>query len=146
MDARQLFDKSFLKELIQGVFHKYYSGFVGSNFNGDVSFDFDELAQRMIEEMGVDRHMEEMLRTTDQAEMTDREFKDFLLDRGYSEKEIEKLKKGREDIAILTGPHLGGFNDRISLPELIKFLETVSAYCIAGKYWKEKCNYSGWLG
>jgi len=67
--------------------------------------------------------------------MTDREFKEFLLDRGYSEKNIAKLKKGGEDISILTGPHLGGFNDRISLPELIKFLETASAYCIAGRYW-----------
>ena len=70
MDARQLFDKSFLKELIQSIFHKYYNGFVGSNFNGDASFDFDELAKRMIEEMGVDHHMEEILRTADQTEMT----------------------------------------------------------------------------
>ncbi len=37
-----------------------------------------------------------------------------------------------------TGPHLGGFNERKSLPELIKFFETASAYCIAGKYWEEK--------
>ena len=138
VDARQLFDKSFLMELIQGVFHKYYSGFVGSSFNGDASFDFDELAQRMIEEMGVDHHMEEILRAADQTEMTDREFKEFLLDRGYSEKNIGKLKKGEKDISILTGPHLGGFNSRISLPELIKFLETASAYCIADKYWEEK--------
>ncbi|MBU4414303.1 MAG: SidJ-related pseudokinase, partial [Proteobacteria bacterium] len=65
VDARRLFDKSFLKELIQGVFYKYYNGFVGRNFNGDAPFDFDELAQRMIEEMGVDRHMEEMLRAAD---------------------------------------------------------------------------------
>ncbi len=150
VDARQLFDKSFLKELIEGVFYKYYNGFVGSNFNGDTFFDFDELAQRMIEEMGVDRHMEEILRAADQTEMTDREFKEFLLDREYSEKNIGKLKKGEKDISILTGPHLGGFNSRISLPELIKFLETASAYCIAGKYWEEKfpgkCNHSGWLG
>lgn len=138
VDARQLFDKSFFRELIRGVFHKYYKGFVGSKFNGDASFDFDELAKRMIEEMGVDRHMEEILRAADQTEMTDREFKEFLLDRGYSEKNIEKLKKGEKDISILTGPHLGGFNDRISLPELIKFLETASAYCIAGKYWEEE--------
>ena len=141
VDARQLFDKSLFKELIEGVFHKYFNGFVGSNFNGDAPFDFDELAQRMIEEMGVDRHMEEILRAADQTEMTDREFKEFLLDRGYSEKNIEELKKGEKDISILTGPHLGGFNSRISLPELIKFLETASAYCIAGKYWEEKCSY-----
>jgi len=138
VDARQLFDKSFFKELIQGVFYKYYNGFVGRNFNGDAPFDFDELAQRMIEEMGVDRHMEEMLRAADQTEMTDMEFREFLLDRGYSEEKIAKLKKGEKDISILTGPHLGGFNGRISLPELIKFLETASAYFIAGKYWEEK--------
>ncbi len=138
VDARQLFDKSLFKELIEGVFHKYFNGFVGSNFNGDAPFDFDELAQRMIEEMGVDRHMEEILRAADQTEMKDREFKEFLLDRGYSEKNIGELKKGEKDISILTGPHLGGFNSRISLPELIKFLETASAYCIAGKYWEEK--------
>ncbi|MBW2740520.1 MAG: SidJ-related pseudokinase [Deltaproteobacteria bacterium] len=141
VDARQLFDKSLFKELIEGVFHKYFDGFVGSNFNGHAPCDFDELAQRMIEEMGVDRHMEEILRAADQTEMTDREFKGFLLDKGYSEKNIEKLKKGEKDISILTGPHLGEFNSRISLPELIKFLETASAYCIAGKYWEEKFSW-----
>ena len=82
--------------------------------------------------------MKKILRAADQTEMRDIEFREFLLDRGYSEEKIEKLKKGGKDISILTSLHLGGFNDRISLPELIKFLETASAYCIAGKYWEEK--------
>ena len=91
----------------------------------------------MIDEMGVDRHMEEILRAVDQQQMTDQEFSKFLGERGYSENEIKDFKRGDEDITLYTGPHLGGFNERISLPELTEFVGTISALCIAGRYWRE---------
>jgi hypothetical protein len=78
--------------------------------------------------------MEEIFRATDQQEMSDDEFNEFLLARGFSRDNIHGLAKGLEDIAILTGPHLGGFNQRISLPELIHFTETAASYCIGDRY------------
>jgi len=138
VDAQDLFDKEFLKELIRGIFLSYYHGFAGRELSDELPFDFDELSSRMIEEMGVDRHMEEVLRVVDQEQMTDAQFKDFLRERGRSDEEIRRLKRGSEDIIIHTGPHLGGFNQRISLPELIESAGIISALCIVGRYWQEK--------
>jgi len=138
VDARDLFDRPFLREIIQGIFLNYYSGFVGVEFSGELPFDFDKFTERMIDEMGVDRHMEEILRVVDQAEMTDEEFMSFLEERGYTEKEVKGFQKGEEDIIMCTGPHLGGFNQRISLPELIETVGSMSALCIFGRYWREK--------
>jgi len=78
--------------------------------------------------------MEEIFRATDQQEMTDDEFNEFLLERGFTWDAINGLSKGLEDIAIMTGPHLGGFNQRISLPELIHFTGTAASYCISDRY------------
>lgn len=138
VDARDLFDENLLRELIQGVFLRYYHGFTGTEFSEDIPLDTDELVSRMIEEMGVDRHMEEILRTPDQNDMTDRAFRDFLAERGYSDEQISKVRKGAEDIVFHSGPHLGGFNQPISLPELTASVETMSALCMAGRYCGEK--------
>jgi len=138
VDARDLFDKPFLEELIHNIFISYYHGFVGKVFDGQAPLDLEVLSSRMIDEMGVDRHMEEVLRVADQKQMTDKAFREFLESKGYSLDEIRKLKKGIEDITIHSGPHLGGFNERISLPELIESIGTMSALCIAGKYLREK--------
>lgn len=140
VDARDLFDKQFLAELVQGISLSYYHGFVGTEFTGKLAIDFDELASRMIEEMGVDRYMEEILRDVDQKQMSDEEFRKFLAGRGYSENEMKGFKRGVQDVTVYTGPHLGGFNERISLPELIESIGTISALCIAGRYWRE--NFS----
>jgi hypothetical protein len=137
VDARDLFDKPLLRELIEGILHGYYHGFVGTELTGDVPVDFDELSSRMIEEMGVDRYMEEVLRVVDQRQMSDERFTAFLAERGYAADQIRGLKRGAEDITLCTGPHLGGFNERISLPEIIEAVETMSALCIAGRYCRE---------
>lgn len=137
VDARDLFDRQVFKEIIQGVFLSYYHGFVETKFRGGVPLDFDRLTARMIEEMGVDRYMEEMIRVADQEEMTDEEFRRFLKQRGYPDDKIATLQRGAKDLAIYTGPHLGGFNEDISLPELIESVETMSALCVAGMYLRE---------
>jgi hypothetical protein len=136
VDARDLFDKRVLKDIILGVFLSYYEGFVQREFGGEVPLDVDRLAARMIDEMGVDRYMEEILRIADQKEMTDEQFRRFLKERGYSNETMKGLKKGIKDIAILTGPHLGAFNERISLPELVESVETMAALCMTGRCWK----------
>jgi hypothetical protein len=134
VDAQDLFDKSCFNELTKGIFLKYYQGFTGRKFNEQLPLNFDALTSRMIEEMGVDRHMQETLRVVDQREMTDKDFRDFLESRGYPVEEIKAFKKGLNDIIACTGPHLGGFNERISLPELIESVGTMSALCVAGRY------------
>jgi hypothetical protein len=91
--------------------------------------------------MGVDRHMEEILRPADQNEMTDEEFKSFLKRRGLSAEKINAFRRGAKEIVINSGPHLGEFNHSISLPELIEAVATMSSLCIAGKY----CSQGGTL-
>lgn len=134
MDVRDLFDRAFFKELIEGVFLNYYSGFVQETFQDKVPVNSEQFVFRMIDEMGIDRHMQEILRVIDQRKMTDEEFRAFLGRRGLTGDEITQVKKGEQDITLQTGPHLGGFNERISLPELIEFLSAASAFCVAGKY------------
>jgi hypothetical protein len=137
VDVRDLFDKQLLKEILQGIFGSYYNGFVGKKFRGTLPLDFDELLTRMVDEMGVDTYMDEILRVADQREMTDEEFTRFLEERGYSKNAAKGFQKGQEDITMHTGPHLGGFNQRISLPELIESVGSMSALCIFGRYCRE---------
>lgn len=134
IDARECFDKSLLTELLEGIFSHYYKGFVERKFTGQAPMDLDILSSRMVDEMGVDRFMEEILRVSDQQAMTDEAFLSFLDQRGFSKEDANRRKKGEEDITLFTGPHLGGFNQRISIPELIDSIGTMAALCIYGKY------------
>ncbi|MBW2356106.1 MAG: hypothetical protein JRF23_04950, partial [Deltaproteobacteria bacterium] len=134
VDARDLFDAGLLIRVIEEIYRGYYRGFVGRPPRGAVPLDASALAERMIEEMGVDRHMEEVLRAADQTAMTRPEFEAFLRRRGFAPSRIEALRRGKGDLVVSTGPHLGGFNQAISLPELITAVETMAAACIAGRY------------
>jgi hypothetical protein len=138
VDVRELFDEAFFEKLIRGIFLSYYKGFAGKAFHGKMPVDFSKLAGRLVEEMGVDHHMEEILRVAEQREMTDLAFRTFLSDNGYPLNTIKDLKRGARDITVHSGPHLGGFNQRISLPELIHFLATAAALCVAGRYEAER--------
>jgi hypothetical protein len=143
VDARNLFDLPLLQQLVEGVFTNYYAGFVGTEYAGTVLFDFEALTMRMIDEMGVDRHMEEVLRVADQVTMDDEQFRDFLRKRGYSQEQAERLERGVDDVLVHTGPHLGAFNSRISLPELIDLVAIAAALCVAGRYWQERTSFAG---
>ncbi|MCD6294510.1 MAG: SidJ-related pseudokinase [Deltaproteobacteria bacterium] len=140
VDARGLFHKPLLVKIIQGVFHHYYSGFVGKPFKDVAPLNFSSLADRMVDEMGVDRYMEEILRVADQQEMRDDAFVDFLVERRVPMAEAVQMKKGARDITLCTGPHLGGFNQQISIPELIESVGTMAALCLYGRYCEEKQN------
>lgn len=137
MDARHLFDPGLLRSWIDLVFNRYYRGFVGHSFKGTLAVDIRRLADRMIDEMGVDRYMEEILRAVDQQHMSQPAFEAFLSERGYAPDTIAGLQKGADDLVILTGPHLGRFNRPISLPELIEAVAAMSAACVCGRFWKE---------
>ncbi len=134
VDCRDLFDPDLLEELVRGVFLSYYEGFVGEKFPGKIPFDARRISARMVEEMGVDRHMEEFLRVHDQERMTDEEFRAFLTGVGFADEQLGGFTKGAEDIAMITGPHLGGFNQRISLPEILEVIEAASALSILGRF------------
>jgi len=138
VDARDLFDPALFQELISGIFSGYYRGFVGTPFEGDLCGTIKILANRMIEEMGVDRHMEEVLRVADQKEMTGEAFMAFLATHGRDGNPSRTPEKGEKDILVKTGPHLGGFNDRISLPELIESVATMTALCILGRRMRQE--------
>lgn len=134
VDARDLFDAGALRELVERIFREFYAGFSGWEFRGAPPVDFPALADRMVAEMGVDRHMEEVLRLPDQERMSDAEFRAFLTERGMRPREVASLRRGEREIVLPTGPHLGEFNGRISLPEMIRFLETAAALCVAGRF------------
>ncbi|MEJ5348696.1 MAG: SidJ-related pseudokinase [Desulfosoma sp.] len=134
VDVREWFDKTFLMKVLESIFQAYYEAFTGLAAPTDISGNLGGLVDRMIEEMGVDRHMEEILRVADQNNMTDHEFWAFLEERGYSATEARRFVRGREDVVLLTGPHLGAFNDRISLPEMIQFVGAAAALCISGRF------------
>ena len=77
-DVRDLFDPERLGLAVEGLFRHYFQGFTGSPLSGAPPFDAARLTDRMIEEMGVDRHMDEVLRIADQNEMDDKDFRRFL--------------------------------------------------------------------
>ena len=141
VDARNLFCPDLMRELIESSFNSYYEGFTGRKTGNRFPVDFDNFVLRLIDEFGVDRYMEEIFRATDQQAMSDVEFNEFLLERGFSRNNIAGLPRGLEDITLMTGPHLGGFNQRISLPELIHFTETATSYCICDRYIFDHCLY-----
>ena len=144
LDTRDLFDRRLLGTMIREIFRNYYSGVTGSQASIPLPLplDADRLVERMIEEMGVDRHMTELLRRADQKALSDSQFFGFLQERGYNTEQREGIIRGEKDILIKSGPHLGDFNRQISLPELIEAVAAMSAVCVAGRYAQQKITGS----
>lgn len=136
VDARDLFDGDLLQRWLGQVFRAYYLGFVGRAAETDLPFDCGLLARRMIDEMGVDRYMEEVLRSADQQRMSSFEFAQFLSERGFGPDAVARIDKGRADLIVRTGPHLGAFNRPISLPELIDAVSAMGAACVSGRFFR----------
>ena len=134
VDTRALFDRPFFARLIHGAVDAFYRGFAGPRAPAPVLPNASDLAERLVAAMGVDRHMGEILRSADQRRMDDAAFAAFLSACGRSPEQIRTAPRGAADIHLCTGPHLGGFNDRISVPELIDYLAAASAVCIAGRF------------
>ena len=137
VDARDLFDRGLFQTMIGAIIQAYHEGFAGETLPAGEGVLPASVLDRLIEEMGVDRHMEEMLRVADQDAMDQASFVSFLQSRGVALKEAKRIPKGAGDIALITGPHLGGFNQSISLPELIDFAARGAARCVAGRFRRE---------
>jgi len=96
-----------MQELIETSLNFYYEGFTGRKIGYRLPVDFDNFVLRSIDEFGVDQYMEKIFRATDQQEKSDDEFYEFLLERGFTEANINDLSKDLGNITIMTGPHSG---------------------------------------
>lgn len=137
VDARHLFDPDLLRDVVAAIYGQYYRGFVGELPKSRPPVDLHRLIDRMIDEMGVDRHMVEFLRVADQQQMSQAVFEAFLMDRGYTRQGLTDIQKGARDLVLHTGPHLGAFNRGISLPEIIEAAAAMAAVCVAERFLKE---------
>ncbi len=133
-DARHLFDADLLGELIGGALREMSLGFCGLPWEGPLPFDVTRLACRMAEEMGVDRHMDELFRAEDQSRLSRDGFEAFLVSRGVPPGAAARMEQGHVDVPLRTGPHLGRFNSQTSLPELNEFVACAAGRIIAGRY------------
>jgi len=132
LDMRHLFDREQYIDLVDGLFGAYYTGFSKDGRPPDMKAAIAALVTGLIEQMGVDRYMREILRREDQKRMPPEAFKAFL-DR-YNLTPANDIEKGRADIEVHTGPHLGEFNGPISVPELTAFLRSAAAVTVAGRF------------
>ncbi len=138
LDVRSLFDKDQFTDLVDGVFKTYFSGFSKAGPGPDMAADIKILVESLINHMGVDRHMREIMRIEDQNRMSDGVFRDFLARYRLQAESAAIIEKGRADIEVRSGPHLGEFNGPISVPELTSFLRAASAAIVAGRYMGQK--------
>lgn len=133
VDARSLFDEDQFVKILSECFESYYYGFCGKTFSSEIDLHIPKLVKRMIDEMGVDRHMHEFMRVADQDMLSDEEFHKYLISCGMEEIQALAVKKGASDVRLVTGPHLGDFNRSISLPEIVEWSAMAAGCCIASK-------------
>lgn len=133
VDTRDLFCPDLFESLLNGVCEHYFKGLTRCDSFDPAPFNVPALVQHLIEKMGKDDHMQEVLRVQDQLSMDDDQFKQFLTERGVTRVPV----KGKEEITLFTGPHLGDFNQAISIPELIEFLFKFSAFCVSTCFLKK---------
>ena len=131
-DTRTHFDPTLMVQLIQKVVKGYCLGLNQSCPSSLNDLPYENLCRELIEKMGVDEFMEEVLRLRDQEDMTRLEFDMFLKERGVASPAA--IEKGARDIELITGPHLGGFNQPISTPALIEFLFQTTAILVLEQY------------
>ncbi len=134
VDARHLFDPQAFTQLLKTIVREYSAGFLGAPLDAE-TLDCDETAKALIEPLGVDRHMTEVLRARDQLQYTGQEFTALLRSKALAPD--MDCAPGEQDITLVTGPHLGEFNSRISAPELIGFTAAVAGQCIARAFFQE---------
>jgi hypothetical protein len=126
-DTRDLFDRAAFESMIAEVSDHYFKGLCKKGLPQELLQTIPRLTRALIQTMGYDAHMEEVLRIQDQNRMTQEQYLHFLHQRGVN----TVPPKGQADILLSTGPHLGGFNQSISVPELIEYLFRFSALAVS---------------
>lgn len=132
VDTRDLFSKELFEKFLTGICQHFFEGLTGLTRCDFTPLDIPGLVDLLIEKMGQDEHMEEVLRVQDQLNMDEERFEAFLRNRGA----LQIPARGEKEIVLFTGPHLGGFNQSISIPELIDFLFKFSAMCVSACFLK----------
>ena len=127
VDTRDLFRPQLFCELITGVCQRYFEAFSHAPLPGGLKDKIPVLVKDLVQAMGIDRDMEETLRIQDQQNMTPDTYARFLHSRGIS----PAPSRGKTDIVVHSGPHLGGFNQQISVPGLVDFLYNFSSLCVS---------------
>ena len=126
-DTRDLFDRAAFESMIADVSENYFKGLCKTGLPHELLQTIPRLTRALIQTMGYDEHMVEVLRIQDQNRMTKVQYEQFLHQRGVK----TMPPKGQTDIPLSTGPHLGGFNQSISVPELIEYLFRFSALAVS---------------
>ena len=72
--------------------------------------------------------------------MTDEDFWAFLTSRGMDAAAARQARRGEADVALETGPHLGAFNNRTSLPEMNEAVAAAVAACLAARHARERAR------
>ncbi|HKJ98695.1 MAG TPA: SidJ-related pseudokinase [Desulfotignum sp.] len=126
-DTRDLFDRTAFESMIADVSGNYFKGLCKRDLPHELLQTIPRLTCALIQTMGYDEHMMEVLRIQDQNRMTKEQYQRFLHQRGVK----TVPPKGQTDIPLSTGPHLGGFNQSISVPELIEYLFRFSALAVS---------------
>jgi hypothetical protein len=126
-DTRDLFDRTAFASMIADVSGNYFKGLCKTGLPHELLQTIPRLTGALIQTMGYDEHMVEVLRIQDQNRMTKEQYQQFLHQRGVK----TMPPKGQTDIPLSTGPHLGGFNQSISVPELIEYLFRFSALAVS---------------
>lgn len=138
LDVRHLFDRTQFSELVLTVFNAYHAGFSKIAPVVDMQVQIEALVTALIDQMGVDRHMREILRQEDQGRMSTAEFAAYLSQYPVPGGAAAEFEKGQADIEIHSGPHLGEFNGPISVPELTAFLRSAASAIVAGRFLEQR--------
>jgi len=136
VDVRHRFDRDRFRAVVEQSWAGYVCGFTGTRHEDAVPCPrgIPALIDTLIEEMGVDRHMEEIFRRDDQRRLDDAAFRRLLIQRGMSAAAARHMQRGAADIRLLNGPHLGPFNGAISVPALVDFLAAAATLCVLERY------------
>ena len=133
VDARHLFDRYTFIRHVQIVVTEFSTGFLGAALDVD-KLGCEKVVEPLIEALGVDRHMTEVFRMQDQLGYDFSSFQALVQRKALNAAHAQHCRPGENDITLVTGPHLGEFNSRISVPELITFTASVAGLCIARAY------------
>lgn len=137
VDARHLFDRTAFISLLETIVRGFSTGFLGQALNAAL-IDCQKFVDPFIEGMGMDQHMSEVFRRQDQLAYDPESFHALLRAKALDPSVIQNCLPGEQDITLITGPHLGEFNSRISVPELTSLTAVLAGICIAEAYFQDQ--------
>ncbi len=136
VDVRDRFDRPLFARIIRSVFEGYGNGFSGRWHPFGPPVCPEGLARDLVEAMGVDRDMSEMIRVADQHRKPSSPSLSFGPENGPEG--VPHATGDGVDRVLYTGPHLGGFNQALPVPDLVRFTGGTVALSIAGRFRQER--------